>query len=232
MYEAVRVEAEGRTTTARFAATAADAGFDGVVVANRHDDRADFDVDRLRDEYGIDVVDGVEVVTTDKATASGTIASLRRQTTLLMLRGGTPAMNRYAVETPAVDVLSGPMTGEGDVNHVIVKEAARNDVHIEVTLAPVLRAEGGARVQALRGLRKLRELLEHFEAPFVVSGDPNTHLQVRGPRELVAVGEQIGFDARQVRDGLDRWAEIAATNRERLSSEYVGEGIRKGRYEE
>lgn len=232
MYEAVRVEDEGRTTTSRFVATAADAGFDGIVVANRHEDRADFDGERLRDEYGIDVVDGVEVVTTDKATASGTIASLRRQTTVLVLRGGTPTMNRYAVETPAIDVLSDPMTGEGDVNHVIVKEAARNDVHIEVNLAPVLRAEGGARVQALRGLRKLRELLEHFDAPFVVSGGPKTHLQVRGPRELVAVGEQIGFDDQQVQAGLDRWGEIAATNRERLSSEYVAEGVRKGRYDE
>ncbi|UWG48369.1 RNase P/RNase MRP subunit p30 [Halanaeroarchaeum sp. HSR-CO] len=231
MYEAVRVEAEGRTTTARFAATAADAGFDGIVVADRYDDPAPFDADRLRAAYGIDVVDGFEVRTTEKGVASGVIADRRRKTTVLMLRGGTPTMNRYAVETPAIDVLRDPLRGDGDVNHVIVKAAARNDVHIEVNLGPVLRTSGGPRVQALRGLRKLRELLDHFDAPFVVSGGPETHLQVRGPRELLALGQQLGFDEDQIRSGLEAWGDIATTNRERLSEEYVAEGVRRGRYE-
>ncbi|MFW6003539.1 MAG: RNase P subunit p30 family protein [Halanaeroarchaeum sp.] len=231
MYEAVRVAADGRTTAPRFAATAADAGFDGVVVANRHDDPAPFDADRIREAYGIDVVDGVAVTTAEKGVASGVIADRRRKTTVLMVRGGTPTMNRFAVETPAVDVLYDPLRGGGDVNHVIVKAAARNDVHIEVNLGAVLRTAGGPRVQALRDLRKLRELLEHFDAPFVVSADPETHLQVRAPRELVALGQQMGFDADQIRSGLEAWGDIADTNRERLSEEYVAEGVRRGRHE-
>ena len=232
MYEAVRVDADGQTTTARFALTAAEAGFDGIVAASPYDNRADYDPAAIADAYGVDVVDCVEVATTDKSVASGAIANLRRETTLLAVRGGTPAMNRYVVETPAVDVLRAPLAGEGDVNHVIVKRAIEHDVRIEVNLGRVLRREGGPRVQALRGLRKLRELLEAFDAPFVVSGDPGTHLQVRGPRELVAVGEAIGFDAEQIRQGLSEWAVIAETNREKLSDEYLGSGVRSGRHEE
>ena len=152
MYDAVRVAADGRTTPARFAATAADAGFDGVVLAASHDEQVEYDSQAIQDAYGIDVVDGVEVVTTEKGEASGAISNLRRDTTVLLVRGGTPTINRYAVESPAVDVLRAPLADQGDVNHVLVKAAARNDVRIEVNFGPVLRASGGERVQALRGL--------------------------------------------------------------------------------
>ncbi|AKH98076.1 RNase P subunit p30 family protein [Halanaeroarchaeum sulfurireducens] len=231
MYDAVRIHANGRTTTARFVSTAAEAGFDGVVVANSHENGADVDVPHIRSEYGIDIVGGVEVATTDKGVASTAIADRRPKTAVLMVRGGTPTMNRYAVETPAVDVLRDPMAGDGDVNHVLVKAAVRNDVRIEVNLGRVLRASGGPRVQALRGLRKLRDLLEYYDAPLVVTADPKTHLQVRGPRELLAVGDRIGFDEETIRRGLTEWQRIAETNREKLSPEYVAKGVRRGRDE-
>lgn len=232
MYEAVRVEAGGRTTPARFAATGAEAGFDGVVVASRHDDRAEYDPDRLRDAYGIDVVEGIEIATADKGVASTAISDLRRETTVLLVRGGTEAMNRYAVETPAVDVLRDPLGGDGDVNHVLVKTAVENDVRIEVNLGPVLRKSGGPRVQVLRGLRKLREILNHYNAPYVVSADPAVHLAVRGSRELLAVGQRIGFTEEQVRAGLEEWSNIAETNRRRRSPEYVADGVSIGREED
>lgn len=232
MYEAVRVESEGRSTAARLAATAADAGFDGVILALRSDDRIDVDAAAMEDAYSLDVIEGVEIASDDRGTIRSTVSSVRSETTILTARGGTPKMNRFVAETPGVDVLRAPLVGEGDVNHVIVKAAKRNDVRIEVNLGRVLRASGGRRVQALRGLRKLRELLAHYDAPFVVSGDPATHLEVRGPRELVAVGEEIGLGGERVRSGLDEWSVVAATNREKRSSSYVADGVRRGRYEE
>lgn len=232
MYDAVRVEAEGRSTAARFAATMADAGFDGTVLATPPDGLQDIDLEGIREESTVDVVDGVEISTSDKGAVSEAISTVRSETTVLAVRGGTPTINRFVVERPAVDVLRAPLVGEGDVNHVIVKAAKRNDVRIEVNLGRVLRGSGGPRVEALRGLRKLRELLEHFETPYVVSADPTTHLEVRGPRELIAVGEQIGFDEQGVRAGLEEWGVIAAENREKRSSSFVADGVRRGTYEE
>ncbi|MFB6131794.1 MAG: RNase P subunit p30 family protein [Halanaeroarchaeum sp.] len=232
MYEAVRVESEGRSTAARFAATAADAGFDGVVLAMRPDDGIQLDVEKIEDAYHLDVVEGVEIVSDDRGAIRSTVSSVRSETTVLAGRGGTPEMNRFVAETAGIDVLRAPLAGEGDVNHVVVKAARRNDVRIEVNLGRVLRASGGRRVQSLRKLRKLRELLDHYDAPFVVSGDPGTHLEVRGPRELVAVGEQIGLGGERVRAGLEEWGVIAAANREKRSSSYVADGVRRGRHEE
>lgn len=230
MYESVRVSADGPTTPSRFVATAAGSGFQGVVVRNPAGERAEYEPDRLIEEYHVDVVDAVEISVPDRSRASSAIGNYREETTLLVLRGGDPELNRYATESPRVDVLAAPMRKNGDVNHVIVKAAVENDVHLEFDFAHVLRREGGPRVKALRGLRKLRELVEYYDAPFVVSASPTNHLHVRAPRELLAIGAVIGFDEDQIREGLDAWQMLAHRNRERQSDAFISPGLRRGRY--
>ncbi|MFB6267201.1 MAG: RNase P subunit p30 family protein [Halodesulfurarchaeum sp.] len=226
MYEAVRVAAEGPTTVSRFASTAARSGFDGVVVRNRNADPAAYDREAIADAFGIDVVQGIEIDADDRTAASGTIGHRRSEAVILVLRGGTPDLNRFGAENPKVDVLSNPMGGEGDLNHVIVRAAAENGVRLEVDLGPALRMSGGPRVRHLRALRKQRELIQAYDAPYVVSASPRTHLQVRRPRELVALGAQLGFEPEFIEAGLEEWGTLAARNRERRSDSYVGPGVR------
>ena len=232
MYEAVHAHPDGDSTVARFAATAASVGYEGVVVRSRSDARPEVDCEAVGEEHGLDVVSGVELDADDVSAASGALGDLRERATLLVARGGTPELNRFIAESPRVDVLAGPMRGRGDVNHVVVKAAERNAVHVEFDLSKVLRADGGERVQALRGLRKLRELVAHYDAPYVVSADPTSHLHLRAPRELLAVGEEIGFDREQIRTGLAAWGELAERNRHRASEAFIAEGVERGRYEE
>lgn len=232
MYEAVHASPDGDSTVARFARTAASLGYDGVVVRSRSHARPEYDREELVETYAVDVVSGVELAAEDRERASGAIKDLREDVTLLVARGGSPDLNRFIAESERVDVLAGPMRGGGDVNHVIVKTAKRNGVRIEFDLARVLRESGGKRVEALRGLRKLREIVEYFDAPYVVSADPISHLHLRAPRELLAVGEEIGFDREQIETGLAEWGALAARNRERLSGEFIAPGVERGRYEE
>ena len=140
-------------------------------------------------------------------------------------------LNRFAVEQPKVDVLAHPMR-DGDVNHVLARAAADNGVHLEFNLGRVLRRDGGARVRAVEGLRKLRELVEQYDAPFVVSAGPRSHLQLRAPRELFALGQVVGFDRETVEAGLTAWGDIAAWNRERRSGTFIEPGVRIDDHEE
>ncbi|GAB7013434.1 RNase P subunit p30 family protein [Halolamina salina] len=228
-YEAVYAHPEGDATAARQVKTAAEYGFDGVVVRTRE---AEYDAGTLAGRHGIDVVRGVEIDAADPQEASGAVGNFRGDCTLLLVRGGTDAVNRFAVEHDRVDVLTRPFGDGGDVNHVLVKAAVEHGVRIEFDLGPVLRDDGGTRVRRLRKLRKLRELVEDFDAPYVVSATPESHLRLRAPRELAAVGEQIGFGAEAVRDGLAEWGRLAARNRERLSDSFISPGVQRGRYEE
>lgn len=228
MYEAVHAHPDGESTAARFAATAARMGYEGVVVRARD---ATPDYPAVREASGIDVVDAVEVVAPDPERASGAVGGRRPDHTLLCVRGGTDRLNRFAVENERVDVLTRPMADDGDVNHVLANRAAANGVRIEFDFGPVLRATGGERVQALRSLRKLRELVADADAPFVVSANPASHLHLRAPRELIAVGEAVGFAPDTVRAGLREWGDLVERNRHRQSESFVGPGVERGRYD-
>lgn len=223
MYEGVRAWPDGESTVARMAATAADYGFDGIVVRNHGDVQAEYDPDTIASETGIDVVDGIEIRTDDVSRASGLIGNYRSKRTVVCVHGG--ATNRFALEQPQVDVLAHPMRN-GDVNHVLAKAAAANDVHLEFDLGRVLRDAGGKRVDAIKGLRKLWELIEQYDAPYVVSADPSSHLQLRGWRELRALGGTIGLDGDAIENGLRAWGNIAERNRLRLDDSFVEPGVR------
>ena len=227
-YEAVHAHPAGQTTAARFAKTAAEYGFDGVIVRTRE---AEYDAESLSDTYGVDVVRGIEIEAPDPQAASGAIGNHRAECTVLSVRGGTPELNRFAAEQDRVDVLSRPFRGDGDVNHVIVKEAVAHDVRIEFDFGPVLRRDGGERVRYLRKLRKLRELVAYYDAPYVVSATPRSHLELRARRELSAVAETVGFEDGAVEDGLSEWGRLAARNRERRSEAFISPGVKRGRTE-
>ena len=225
MYEGVHAHPDGESTVARHASTASEFGYEGIVVRNHGGSLPEYDPETISDTYGIDVVEGVEVRASDPSRASGFVGNHRADKTIVAVHGDSVRMNRFAVEQPPVDVLAHPMSGDGDVNHVIARAAAENSVHLEVSLSDVLRADGGQRVQAIRHLRKLRELIEAYDVPYVLSADASSHLQLRAPRDLVALGEVIGFSPEQLRTGLRAWGEIAERNRERMADSYIEPGV-------
>lgn len=227
MYEAVHAWPDGESTVARQALTAAEYGFDGIVVRNHGDEPASYDPEEIASSYDIDIVPGVEIRAENPSQASGFVSSHREEQSIVAVHGGNPTINRFAVEQPKVDVLAHPMAGNGDFNHVLAREAVRNDVRIEFSLAGVLRDAGGSRVSTLQDLRKLREIVQEYDTPYVVSADPHSHLHLRAPRELQALGETIGFSADEIERGLGEWQRLAERNRERLSDAYVQPGVRR-----
>ena len=238
MYEAVTALPEGQSTVARMAVTAAEYGYDGIVVRNAGDRLPGYDSEQIHEEYGLDVVDGVEITAEDPSRASGFLGSHRPERTVVALRGGTDALNRFAVEQPAVDVLARPFGyggqegdrsdgggGTADVDHVLAKTAAENGVRIEFSFGPVLGDRGGYRVRAIQSLRKLRELVRQYDVPYVVTAGAGNHLELRGPRELRALGTVVGFTETEVEAGLSEWRRLAERNRERHSDSFVEPGV-------
>ncbi len=228
MYEGVHAHPDGASTVARLATTASEYGYEGIVVRNHGDEPAAYDPEAIRTRHGVDVVTGVEVRASDPSRASGFVGTHREATTIVAVHGGDQAMNRFAVEQPAVDVLAHPMAGDGDFNHVLAREAAANGVRVEVSLRPVLERSGGRRVRAIRDLRKLWEIVDHYETPYVVSADPRGHLDLRAPRDLEALGEVVGVDSEAVASGLEEWGRLAERNRERSSEAFVEPGVWDG----
>ena len=232
MYEAVHATPDGESSVARLVETAAKYGFDGVVVRNHADSRSDEDLESIGNELGVDVVDGAEVRAESPQRASGAVGNFRSTTTIVAVHGGSNAMNRFAVENDKVDVLAHPMAGDGSFNHVLAKAAIENGVRIEFSFADVLRETGGRRVRTLQSLRKLREIVEYYDAPYVVSGDPFSHLELRAPRELCALGSYLGFTEEWIAEGLREWGRLAERNREIRSESHLEPGVERGRIDD
>lgn len=227
-YAAVRARPDGASTVARLAKTAAEYGYEGIVVRNHGDESASYDPAAVRDATGIDVVAGVEVRADDPSSASGYVGNYRQDHAVVAVHGGDPAINRFAVEQPAVDVLAHPMRDGGDLNHVLAKAAAENGVRLELDIGPVLRGAGGGRVRAVAALRKQWELIEQYDVPYVLCDGASSHLELRAPRELVAVCEQLDIDPDFARAGLREWGQLAERNRERHSERFVEPGVWRG----
>lgn len=258
-YEAVRPYPyrDGEATVARHARTAARYGYDGIVVraaeppgdGRQGDGNGDGDGDpagtartdgpwvgygpaAVAERYGVDVVPAVEVdAAADPERAGGVVGNRRTDVPVVIVRGGSRAAARFAVENELVDVLTRPSAGDGGFDAGLAKSAAANGVRVEFDLGPALRAAGGDRVDALRDLRRLREVVANYDVPFVVSATPASHLELRAPRDLAAVGRAVGFDPGRVRAGLREWGAIARRNCERLSGEFIAPGVKRGRYD-
>jgi ribonuclease P/MRP protein subunit RPP1 len=224
VYEAVHPPSESLSSVT---ASATSVGYDGLVV---RDGGADVLLDGRDSDF--DLVPGL-TVDADPDAASGRVAARRRETTVLLVRGGTPARNRFAVEEPRVDVLAAPTAGPNrfPFDHVLARAAARNGVRVEFDLGPVLRETGGTRVRAVSSLTRLRDLVKTYDAPHVVTAGAGGSLSLRGPRALAAVGETVGLGHDFVVEGLREWGRIAARNRDRASENWVMPGVRRGRYD-
>lgn len=220
--EAVKAHPDGRSTASRLVATAERVGYDGVVLRNAHRLPDSPSIVDIRDAEGIDVVHGVELSDGIDAV-SGRLPHLRRQTSILMVAGGTEERNRFVAAQEHVDVLTSPIGPDGpDIDPGVATDAQAHGVAIEIDLGP-LRARGGQRVRYIDRLRRLWRVIDHEDLPYVVTATPSTHLELVAPRELAALADTVGIDADAARDGLAAWLDIAARNRERF-----GEGFLDG----
>lgn len=230
MFEAVRVGSGTPSTPARLAATAVRIGFDGIVL--RTPTGSDpIETEAVGTALGIDVASGIEIRADDPATCSGYIGTYRSRTPILLVRGGSRSLNRFAAGQPRVDVLSTRRWEAGSIDHVLARTAKDNGVRLEVNLHPVLRCAGGERVRSIGSLRKLVDLVTAYDVPYVVTGDPASHLELRAPRELQAIGDVIGVESSWITNGLTEWRRLVVRNRERLDDASAAPGVKRGRHD-
>ncbi len=227
MYEAVRPR---DATVSRLALTVTEYGYDGLVVRATPDDLETVRTQAAAVPQSVGI--GLELNPATRQEASGAVGHYRSECDLLLVRGGTPDLNRFAVEDPRVDVLTAPMAEQGDINHVIAAAAATNGVAVELNLGPILRTSGGRRVQAIRDRRKLIELLDDADALWVTSADAADHLQVRAPRDLVALGEVIGVGTDPIETGLATWDRLLERSQQRQDPSMIEPGVYRGRPED
>lgn len=228
MFEAVQVQPEGDTTPARFAATASRLGYDGLVLMGTADLLDRVTCDRLASQYDLDIVPGACLTVQNRETANAAIDRARAWADVVAVTPNNPDVERYLAERERVDVL-GP--ADEPIEATVANMAEAHGVYLTLDLGPALRTQGAKRVDALRALERKHRIVDHHGTPVVVTASARSHLALRAPRELLALGETIGLSKAVLKRGLRAWKEIVTKHRERRDDRFIEPGVRVRRDE-
>ncbi len=222
-YDAVTPGSE--TTIARFASAAARSGFDGLVVRTPPQAPGTDDYHRIASEFDIELVHGETITATDRSGAGSEIVSRRGNAEVLLGYADRTDLRRFLAGQERLDVLHIPGTDAIEVRYTTVSRAAEHGVAIELDLGPVLRSTRASRVKAIQGVQQLDRFVDHADCPYVVTTTASSHLELRGHREIVGVGETIGLEAERIEDGLRAWGQIVDRTRRARDDRFIEPGV-------
>ncbi len=184
-------------------------------------------IDSLKTKYDTDIAHGVEIRVDDPNKIKPLAQKIRKDVEIIIVRGGDLAINRAALETPEVDILSHPEFQRNDsgIDHVLAKLAADNQVCIELNFREALYSFRKSRAHILTHMRRNVALSKKFGFPVVITSGAYSKWEMRGPRELAAFGTMVGLELENAMNAIS--GARVDRNRARLSGNWVMPGVEK-----
>jgi len=147
-------------------------------------------------ETDVEVYPGVKIRADDERELNDKLAAFRDHVTLVAVHGGDSSINRAACENSRVDILSHPEFKRKDsgIDHVIAKNAANNNVAIELTFNSPLKTYGKLRAQIMHHMRRNIRLAQKYDAPLLISSGAKSIDEMRRPRDMLGLAYCLGME--------------------------------------
>jgi ribonuclease P/MRP protein subunit RPP1 len=148
---------------------------------------------------------------------------------VLLVHGGDLRLNRAAVETKEVDILTHPERKRYDsgLNHVMAKLARKNKVAIEVNFNEILNNTKKTRSRAMGYMRDNVQLAKKYKMPIVVCSGAKSHWDMRDPLSLASMAEQLGMPLKDAKESVSKTPEaIVKEIKKRKGGEWVMPGVK------
>ncbi|EHR79094.1 ribonuclease P [Thermococcus litoralis DSM 5473] len=128
---------------------------------------------------------------------------------LIYVQGGNLRVVRFAIENK-VDAVIAPEYGRKDsgFDHVLARLAAKNNVAVGFSLAPLLKATPYERANILKFMMKNWRLVEKYKTPRFLTSSAESKWEVRFPRDLMSLGINIGMEIPQAKASLSFYPEM------------------------
>ncbi|MGB9841541.1 MAG: RNase P subunit p30 family protein [Candidatus Bathyarchaeales archaeon] len=98
---------------------------------------------------------------------------------------------------------------------------------LEIDMRPLLVLDGPSRIRLLLSLRREVAVAKEFQVPIVISSGVSEEKLLRKPRDMAALAFLFGLDeASALKAVAQEPAAIVKRNREKLSPNFIAEGIR------
>lgn len=153
--------------------------------------------------------------------------NFRSRASCISVVGGDLKVNRAVLENIKIDVLSRPYLNRYDagMNHVLAKEAVKNNVAIELCFKDVLRTYLSPRAKVISNFRDIYVLYRKFDFPLVLSSRAESIFDIRTTHDFVNVFTQTGLTAEEVADSFRTSCEILKFNENRKN--LILKGVRR-----
>ena len=129
-----------------------------------------------------------------------TARKFRNKSSCISVVGGNLKINRATVETVQIDVLSRPYLRrfDGGINHVLAKEAVKNNVAVELCFKDVLRSYLSHRSKVISNFKDIYTLYRKYDFPLILSTRAESVFDIRTTHDFIAFFKQTGLTASEI----------------------------------
>jgi len=147
----------------------------------------------------------------------------RKDFEIVCVRGGSPDINRAAVETPEVDILTGHSPEGIGINHVIARLARENNVMICFEFGGLLSSYKKSRSWIFSSMSQAAREVKRHKSPVCITSGAQSLWEVRSPSDLLSFSRLLGIPDRAAKEGMSGL--VVERNREILSGKIIGRGV-------
>ncbi|MBP3226607.1 MAG: ribonuclease P [Methanobrevibacter sp.] len=153
--------------------------------------------------------------------------NFRSRASCISVVGGDLKVNRAVLENIKIDVLSRPYLNRFDsgMNHVLAKEAVRNNVAIEICFKDILRTYLAPRAKVISNFRDLYLLYRKFDFPLILSSRAESVFDIKTVHDFINVFTQTGLTADEIDKSFKTSEEILKFNENR--QDLILKGVRR-----
>ena len=161
---------------------------------------------------------GINILNANSNEIRKIINKYRNKSNYISCLGGDLKINRAVCENLRIDVLSRPYYKRRDsgMNHVLAKEAKRNNVAIELCFKDILNNHLRYRANVISSFKEILKFHRKFKFPLILTTDSKSIYDVRSTRDIVSFFKSIGFSDKEIYNGFYYYPkQIVDFNKER-----------------
>ena len=151
-----------------------------------------------------DISMGINILNANSNEIRKIINKYRNKANYISCLGGDLKINRSVCENHRMDVLSRPYYKRRDsgMNHVLAKEAVKNNVAIELCFRDILNNHLRYRANVISSFKEILMFHRKFKFPLILTTDSKSLYDVRSTRDIVSFFKSIGFTDEEIYNGF------------------------------
>lgn len=152
------------------------------------------------------------------------VSKFRNKALCISVVGGDLKVNRSSLENVKIDVLSRPYLKRYDsgLNHVLAKEALKNNVAVELCFNDILKSYLSYRSKIISNFKDVYTLYRKYDFPLILSSRAHSIFDIRTTHDFVAFFKQTGLSDEDVNKSFHTASEILEFNKNRENMIFKG----------